>query len=222
VLSTPADDVTDSDDTVATCVSYVIVVAELAVLLFEAASVNVPSATETEPVPLCVFAVGVNDTVYEVPEPVNDVSAPPLTVMSPTTKLVDASDNVNVSVDVWLERNEVELAEIDTVGAVVSTVTVRLDEVDVTVESASRVVEIAVIALSPAVSTPVSHVHTPVVELVVHVLPETTPSTYNCTVEPTGAEPVKVSVVADVMLSVEEVPKSSVASRSGVEVLGST
>ena len=52
MLSTPADEVTDSDDTVATCVSYVIVVAELAVLLFEAASVNVPSATETEPVPL--------------------------------------------------------------------------------------------------------------------------------------------------------------------------
>jgi hypothetical protein len=169
-----------------------------------------------------VFAVGVNVTVYDVPEPANDDSAPPLTVISPTTKLVDTSDNVNVSVEVWPERNAVELAEIDTVGAVVSTVTVRLDEVDVTVESASRVVEIAVIALSPAVSTPVSHVHTPVVELVVHVLPETTPSTYNCTVEPTGAEPVKVSVVADVMLSVEEVPKSSVASRSGVEVLGST
>ena len=141
--------------------------------------------------------------------------------MSPTTKLVDASDNVNVSVDVWLERNEVELAEIDTVGAVVSTVTVRLEDVDVTVESVSTVVETAVTTLSPLVRTPVSHVHTPVVELVVHVLPETTPSTYNCTVEPTGAEPVNVSVVADVMLSVEELPKSSVASRSGVEVLGS-
>ena len=38
------------------------VVAELAVLLFEAASVNVPSATETEPEPLCVLAVGVNVT----------------------------------------------------------------------------------------------------------------------------------------------------------------
>ena len=140
---------------------------------------------------------------------------------SPTTKSVEASDNVNVRVEVWPERNEVELAEIDTVGAVVSTVTVRLEDVDVTVESVSTVVETAVTTLSPAVRTPVSHVHTPVVELVVHVLPETTPSTYNCTVEPTGAEPVNVSVVADVMLSVEELPKSSVASRSGVEVLGS-
>ena len=222
MLSTPADDVTDSDDTVATCVSYVIVVAELAVLLFEAASVNVPSATETEPVPLCVFAVGVNTTVYEVLDtPVNDDRVPPLKVMSPTTKLVEASDKVNVNVEVWPERNEVELAEIDTVGAVVSTVTVRLDEVDVTVESVSTVVETAVTTLSPAVRTPVSHVHTPVVELVVQVLPEITPSTYNWTVEPTGAEPVNVSVVADVMLSVEELPKSSVASRSGVDVLGS-
>lgn len=197
------------------------VVAELAVLLFEAASVNVPRATETEPEPLCVLAVGVNVTVYEVPEPVNDDSAPPLTVMSPTAKLVDASESVNVSVEVWLERNEVELAEIDTVGAVVSTVTVRPDDVDVTVESASSVVETAVITLSPAVRTPVSHVHIPVVELVVQVLPVATPSTYNCTVEPTGAEPVNVSVVADVMLSIEELPKSSVASRSGVETLGS-
>jgi hypothetical protein len=33
------------------------VVVELAVLPFPAASVNVPSATETEPVPLCVFVV---------------------------------------------------------------------------------------------------------------------------------------------------------------------
>jgi hypothetical protein len=199
----------------------VIVVAELAVLLFEAASVNVPSATDTEPEPLCVFAVGVNTTVYDVPETaVNDDRVPPLNVMSPSTKFVEASDNVNVNVEVWPERNVVEVAEIDTVGAVVSTVTVRLDDVDVTVESVSTVVETAVTTLSPADRTPVSQDHSPVVELVVHVLPEITPSTYNCTVEPTGAEPVNVSVVADVMLSVEELPKSSVASRSGVETLG--
>jgi hypothetical protein len=114
----------------------------------------------------------------------------------------------------------VEEANAVTVDAVVSTVTVRLDDVDVTVESVSTVVETAVTTLSPADRTPVSQDHSPVVELVVHVLPEITPSTYNCTVEPTGAEPVNVSVVADVMLSVEELPKSSVASRSGVETLG--
>ena len=67
-------------------------------LLIAAASVNVPSATDTEPVPLCVFVVGVNTTVYEVPVPVNDDSVPPLTVMSPTTKSVEASDKVNVNV----------------------------------------------------------------------------------------------------------------------------
>ena len=201
--------------------SYVIVVAELAELLFPAASVNLSTSTDMEPEPLCVFAVGVNTTVYDVPETaVNDDRVPPLNVMSPTTKLLEASDKVNVNVEVWPDRNEVELAEIDTVGAVVSTVTVRLDDVDVTVESVSTVVETAVTTLSPAVRTPVSQDHSPVVELVVQVVPEITPSTYNCTVDPTGAEPVNVSVVADVMLSVEELPKSSVASRSGVETLG--
>jgi hypothetical protein len=199
----------------------VIVVAELAVLLFPAVSVNLSAATDIEPEPLCVFAVGVNTTVYDVPETaVNDDRVPPLTVMSPTTKSVAASDKVNANIEVWPERNEDELAEIDTVGAVVSTVTVRLEDVDVTVESDSTVVDIAVIALSPAVSTPVSHVHAPVVELAVQVLPVATPSAYNCTVEPTGAEPVNVSVVKEVILSVDEIPESSAVSRTGVEILG--
>jgi hypothetical protein len=107
-----------------------------------------------------------------------------------------------------------------TVGAVVSTVTVRLEDVDVTVESESTVVDIAVIALSPAVRTPVSHVHAPVVEFAVHAFPEFTPSTCNCTVEPTGAEPVNVSVVTEVILSVDEAPESSAVSRTGVDTLG--
>ena len=94
-----------------------IVIAELAVLLFEAASVNVPSATDTEPEPLCVFAVGVNTTVYDVPEPANDDNVPPLTVMSPTTKSVAASDKVNVNVEVSPDFSVVALAAIETVGA---------------------------------------------------------------------------------------------------------
>jgi hypothetical protein len=98
-------------------VSYVIVVAELAVLLFPAASVNAPLATDTEPEPLCVFAVGVNTTVYDVPEPENDDKVPPLNVMSPTTKSVEASDKVNVNVDVSPDFNEAELAAIETDGA---------------------------------------------------------------------------------------------------------
>ena len=184
-------------------------------------SVKAPLATETEPEPLCVFAVGVNTTVYDVPETaVNDDNVPPLTVISPTTKLLDVSDNVKVSVEVSPDFSVDELAEIDTVGAVVSTVTVRLDDVDVTVESARIVVETAVTTLSPTVNTSVSHDHTPVVAFAVHVLPEATPSTYNCTVDPTGAEPVKVNVVADVMSSVPEGPKSSAVSKSGVETLG--
>ena len=81
--------------------SYVIVVAELAVLLFPDASVNLSTATDTEPEPLCVFAVGVNTTVYDVPETaVNDDRVPPLNVTSPTTKFVDASDNVIVNTEV--------------------------------------------------------------------------------------------------------------------------
>ena len=53
-----------------------------------------------EPVPLCVFAAGVNTTVYDVPEPPNDDNVPPLNVTSPNTKSVAASDNVNVNVGV--------------------------------------------------------------------------------------------------------------------------
>ena len=101
-----------------TCVSYVIVVAELAELLFPAASVNLSAATETEPEVLCVFAVGVNTTAYDVPETaVNEDNVPPLNVMSPTTKSVEASDKVNVKVDVSPDFNEAEPAAIETVGA---------------------------------------------------------------------------------------------------------
>ena len=98
--------------------SYVIVVAELAVLLFAAESVNAPSATDTEPVPLCVFAVGVNTTVYDVPETaVNDDNVPPLNVMSPSTKFVEASDKVKVNVDVSPDFSVDALAAIETEGA---------------------------------------------------------------------------------------------------------
>ena len=109
----------------------------------------------------------------------------------------------------------------DTVGAVVSIVTMSPEEVDVTVESGRIVVASAVTTLSPAVRTSVSHDHAPVVLLAVQVLPDATPSTNNCTVEPAGAEPVKVNVVADVMLSVS-VPVSSAESKSGVDTSGTT
>ena len=107
-------------ETVGACVSYVKVVVELAVLPFPAASVNAPLATDTEPEPVCVFAVGVNTTVYDAPEPLNDDNVPPLAVISVTTKLVDASDNVNVNVDVSPDFSVVALAAIETVGTRVS------------------------------------------------------------------------------------------------------
>ena len=91
---------------------------ELAVLLFPAVSVNLSTATDIEPEPLCVFAVGVNTTVYDVPETaVNDDRVPPLKVMSLSTKFVEVSDRVNVIVEVWPERNEVDVAARVAVGA---------------------------------------------------------------------------------------------------------
>ena len=91
---------------------------ELAVLLFPAVSVNLSAATDIEPEPLCVFAVGVNTTVYDVPETaVNDDRVPPLKVMSLSTKFVEVSDRVNVIVEVWPERNEVDVAARVAVGA---------------------------------------------------------------------------------------------------------
>ena len=45
-------------------------------------------------------AVGVNVAVYVVPLPLKELSAPPLTVTSPTAKLVVAALLVNVTVNV--------------------------------------------------------------------------------------------------------------------------
>ncbi len=65
------------------------------------------------------------------------------------------------------------------VGAVVSMVTVRPEDVEVTVESLNTVLERAVMTLLPAVSVSVSQVHAPVTSSAVHVLPDATPSTSN-------------------------------------------
>ena len=71
-------------------------------MLFPAASVNVAPATDIDPEPEAVSAVGVKMTVYTVDDvAVNEESVPPETVMSPTAKSVDASDSVNVMVSVW-------------------------------------------------------------------------------------------------------------------------
>ena len=71
---------------------------------------------------------------------------------------------------------EVKLTD-ETVGEVVSIVTVRLEEVEVTVESDKIVEDSAVMTLSPSVNTAVSHDHAPVELFATQVLPDATPST---------------------------------------------
>jgi hypothetical protein len=95
----------------------------LAVLSLPVASANVAPATEIDPVPDCVFVVGVNTTEYTVDDVVVSVPIePPATVMSPTAKFEDASDSVNVTVSVWPDFKVPEPArEMVTVGTTPST-----------------------------------------------------------------------------------------------------
>ena len=94
-----------------------------AVLSLPTMSVNVVPATEIEPVPDCVLVVGVNTTEYTVEEVVVSVPMlPPETVMSPSAKVEDASESVNVMVSVWPDFSDPEPARVMvTVGAAVST-----------------------------------------------------------------------------------------------------
>jgi hypothetical protein len=71
---------------------------------------------------------------------------------------------------------EVKLTD-DTVGEVVSMVTVRPVDVDTTVESDKIVVDSAVMILLPSVNTAVSHDQAPVELFEIQVLPDATPST---------------------------------------------
>jgi hypothetical protein len=100
-----------------------------AVLLLEAMSVKVAPATDKDPVPELVFAVGVNTAEYSVDEMVVSVPMlPPDTVMSPTAKLDEASDSVKVMISVWPDLRDSEPARaMVTVGAVVSIVMELVD-----------------------------------------------------------------------------------------------
>ena len=91
-------------------------------LSLPSASVNVAPATEIEPVPVCVFVVGVNTAEYTVDEVVVSVPmVPPERVMSPAAKSDDASDSVNVTVSVCPDFKVPEPARVMvTVGAAVS------------------------------------------------------------------------------------------------------
>ena len=114
-----------------------------AVFEFPAASVNVAPATEMDPEPEFVFVVGVNTTEYTVDDVVvRGPMVPPDTVTSPTAKSVDASDSVNVMVSVWPDLSVPDpVRASETVGEVVSIVTVKPEEVEVTVESSRIVVD---------------------------------------------------------------------------------
>jgi hypothetical protein len=98
-------------------VKLVVVLPEL---LFPEASEKKPLRTNARPEPLDLSAVGVNTTEYDVPEPEKDDNVPPLNVMSPTAKSVEASDNAIVRVDVSPDFSVVALAVMVTVGANVS------------------------------------------------------------------------------------------------------
>jgi hypothetical protein len=78
----------------------------------------------------------------------------------------------------------------------------------------------------------VTHDHTPVDESATHASPVVVHepadglvpcSAYdNCTNAPIGADPVNVSVVAEVRLSVDDEPLSAATARSGVETDGNS
>lgn len=93
-----------------------------AVLSFPAESVNLAPSTERVAVPDAVSAVGVNKTRYTVEEMVVSVlMLPPVTVMSSTVKVEDASDSVKVMVWFALTPIGVEYErETVTVGTSVS------------------------------------------------------------------------------------------------------
>ena len=107
--------------TVGAAVSKEIESALDATLSLPSASVNVAPAIEIEPVPVCVFVVGVNVAVYEVPLPERLPIEPPVVVMSVATKFVDVSESVNVMVSVWPDLSDPEPARVMVaMGAAVS------------------------------------------------------------------------------------------------------
>ena len=88
-------------ETVGAAVSYEMLNVLEAVLLLPMVSVNLAPATEIEPVPDCVLAVGVKTAEYTVEDVVVSVPMlPPETVMSSAANVDDASDKVKVMVSV--------------------------------------------------------------------------------------------------------------------------
>jgi len=139
-------------ETVGTTVSYAILRAVLAVLRLGTASLNTPAPTEIDAVP-DELAVGVNVAVYEDPEPLKPDNKPPETVTSPTTKFVDDSDSVNVNKSVPPTPKVPEpFREIETVGGVVSIVTVPVDAIEI-LPAASAARTLSVPSARPATAS---------------------------------------------------------------------
>jgi hypothetical protein len=81
-------------------VSIVSAIDELAVFPFPAASLNAPAAIEIVPLNALLLFAGVKSAKYVVPVPVKPLIAPPVTVMSVPTKLLDGSLNTTETVAV--------------------------------------------------------------------------------------------------------------------------
>ena len=104
--------------------------AALAVLLLPAASVNLLAVTEMVVVPE-PDAGGVHVAVYVAPDPVNPLSVPPVTLTSPTAKLLEDSERVKVMVMSCPPPTVPEPGRVTvTEGASESTVTVPVDAPD--------------------------------------------------------------------------------------------
>ena len=100
-----------------------------AVLGLVTESVNVPAFIKTDFAP---SEVAVQVAVYTAPEPLNEDSVHPLAVMSPTTRLVVVSLDVNVKAiaAVFVVAPLTTVPEVIViVGLVMSCVTKKLDEV---------------------------------------------------------------------------------------------
>src|ERR1700682_41151 len=170
-------------------------------------------------VPLSLAVVGVNVAVRTRPIPEIAPSVPPLTAISPVlpshAKVEPGSSlKVNVIVAVSPIFNCDTSLVIETVGAVISIWTARPEDDGPTLPATS--VAVAEMVWLPSLSA----------VLVIDQLPPLAtalPSTvapsvsYSVTVEPDSAVPVKVGVVTSVRLSIDDVPLSELAERSGVD-----
>ena len=164
-------------------------------------------------VPPLVAAAGVNVAVRVRPVPLRGPRVPPETVTSPKVNVAPGSSlkaKVMSAVSPILSVDTLLL--IPNVGAVVSMVTGKPADAALTLPAVSVALAVTVrvpcdrglvvIDQAPPVAMPVPSTVVPSVS-------------YNLTVEPASAVPVKVGVVSLVMLSVPDTPVSLAEAKSG-------